>query len=192
MVQTNKSTGIFMLIDGGHYTFNFTEARAACLFLNVTIATKAQMEEAVQHGLETCKFGWVAEKTAVIPRIKSDNNCGKGKTGLVLWNASADRKFAVFCFNASAAHIALISLSVVLLLLTAATAWWCYRKNTIRRCVRHHKDDTETEMWRNTHSEMDLHSEDGAEIEHDEEQSTKYSSEITLCVNPGTETNPSE
>ncbi|KAK5617678.1 hypothetical protein CRENBAI_001810 [Crenichthys baileyi] len=101
MAQTNKSTGTFILIDGGKYTLNFTEARAACLFRNVTIATKAQVEEAVQHGLETCKFGWVAEKIAVIPRIKSDKNCGAGKTGLVLWYAPVERKFAVFCFNAS-------------------------------------------------------------------------------------------
>lgn len=44
-----------MLIEGEKYTFNFTAARAACLFWNVTIATRAQMERAVQHGLETCK-----------------------------------------------------------------------------------------------------------------------------------------
>uniref|UniRef100_A0A3Q2QKL1 Link domain-containing protein n=1 Tax=Fundulus heteroclitus TaxID=8078 RepID=A0A3Q2QKL1_FUNHE len=101
MAQTENLTGIFMLIDGGTYTLNFTEASAACLFLNVTIATKAQMEDALQHGLEICKYGWVAEKIAVVPRIKADNNCGAGKTGLVTWNASADRPFAAFCFNAS-------------------------------------------------------------------------------------------
>ncbi|XP_047206554.1 CD44 antigen-like [Girardinichthys multiradiatus] len=323
MAQTNKSMGTFILIDGGKYTLNFTEARAACLFLNVTIATKAQVEEAVQHGLETCKFGWVAEKIAVIPRIQSDKNCGAGKTGLVLWYAPIERKFAVFCSNASeltdqlqtskpttaspqssrssdfllaltsastsaaptfrsptqslpsvekpvtppptkqapsasapltkttdsslsssssspvkhlpshipvsphghltsiptgvtvgfsttrqpssssvssepglkqsvssanstldAAHITVISLSFILLLLTAATAWWCYKSNIVFWCVRHHKGDLETEMWGNTHSEMDLHSEDGAEPEHDEELSIKYSGDIQLCVNP--------
>uniref|UniRef100_A0A3B3VU24 Link domain-containing protein n=1 Tax=Poecilia latipinna TaxID=48699 RepID=A0A3B3VU24_9TELE len=92
---------IFLLIDGGDYTLNFTDAQAACSLLKVTIATIAQLEEAVRHGLETCKYGWVAEKTAVIPRIKSDNNCGKGNKGLVQWKAPPDRKFAVYCFNAS-------------------------------------------------------------------------------------------
>ncbi|XP_032401761.1 lymphatic vessel endothelial hyaluronic receptor 1b [Xiphophorus hellerii] len=327
VVQTDKPIGIFLLIDGGRYTLNFTEAQVACSFLKVTIATIAQMEEAVRHGLETCKFGWVAEKTAVVPRITSDNNCGKGNTGLVLWNTPPDRKFAVYCFNASAltdqnqtldpstatpqspssstlpealgpasssaaptsrsstqtppaagktstpqpteqapsatasvtkttdlssssspvkhpsshipgsshhlitstpagvtfsfptstqspsssvssepelepsvgstrplldaAHISLISLSIVFLLLSAATAWWCYKSNVVRWCVRRHKDDVETEMWRNSHSEMDLLSEDGAATEHDEELSTKCS-DVTLCVNTGTGTNSAE
>ncbi|XP_012719058.3 lymphatic vessel endothelial hyaluronic receptor 1b [Fundulus heteroclitus] len=317
MAQTENLTGIFMLIDGGTYTLNFTEASAACVFLNVTIATKAQMEDALQHGLEICKYGWVAEKIAVVPRIKADNNCGAGKTGLVTWNASADRPFAAFCFNASAltdqnqaskpttaspqssrsstslealsptstsagptfrsptqsppsgekpatpglakqapsasppltgttdssssssssssslpshipvsphllitsipiavtsgfststqspvslepgqqpsvssshllldaAHITLISLSIILLLLTAVTAWWCYKSNNVRRCVRRHKDEMQTEMWRNGHDETDLHSDDGAEMEL-EEPSVKSSSDVTLCVNP--------
>uniref|UniRef100_A0A3B5PX01 Link domain-containing protein n=1 Tax=Xiphophorus maculatus TaxID=8083 RepID=A0A3B5PX01_XIPMA len=55
VVQTDKPIGIFLLIDGGSYTLNFTEAQVACSFLKVTIATIAQMEEAVRHGLETCK-----------------------------------------------------------------------------------------------------------------------------------------
>uniref|UniRef100_A0A3Q3E6M4 Link domain-containing protein n=1 Tax=Labrus bergylta TaxID=56723 RepID=A0A3Q3E6M4_9LABR len=50
------AAGVFLLIEGGGvYTFNFTAARDACLFLNVTMATRAQVERAVQHGLETCK-----------------------------------------------------------------------------------------------------------------------------------------
>lgn len=47
-------------------------------------------------------------------------------------------------------------------------------------------------MWKNTHSEMELQSEDGAEMELDEELSMKYSSDITLCVNPCLETNSLE
>lgn len=53
--EPQRAAGVFMLIEGGGYTFNFTAARAACLFLNVTIATRAQMERAVRRGLETCK-----------------------------------------------------------------------------------------------------------------------------------------
>lgn len=43
------------------------------------------------------------------------------------------------------------------------------------------KDDTETEMWKHTDSEMDLHS----QYEGEEESDRMYSSDITLCVNPG-------
>ncbi|XP_053283622.1 lymphatic vessel endothelial hyaluronic receptor 1b isoform X1 [Pleuronectes platessa] len=97
-----RVAGVFMLIEGGKYTLNFTSARAACLLLNVTIATKNQMERALQRGLEMCKYGWIAEQIGAIPRIISDNNCGRGKIGLVLWSASPDKAFGVFCFNASA------------------------------------------------------------------------------------------
>uniref|UniRef100_A0A672Z1P0 Link domain-containing protein n=1 Tax=Sphaeramia orbicularis TaxID=375764 RepID=A0A672Z1P0_9TELE len=50
-----RSTGVFMVTEGGQYGFNFTEAIATCQYLNVTIATKAQIEQALAHGLETCK-----------------------------------------------------------------------------------------------------------------------------------------
>ncbi|XP_023266702.1 lymphatic vessel endothelial hyaluronic acid receptor 1-like [Seriola lalandi dorsalis] len=99
--QSPITAGVFMLIEGGKYTLNFTAARAACLFLNVTIATRDQMEQALQQGLETCKFGWIAEQIAVLPRLTPDNNCGKGKTGVVTWRASADKPFGVYCFSSS-------------------------------------------------------------------------------------------
>ncbi|TDH10048.1 hypothetical protein EPR50_G00091510 [Perca flavescens] len=100
--QSHRAAGVFMLIEeGGEYTFTFSAATAACPFLNATLATRAQMERAVQRGLETCKFGWIAEQIAVVPRLRSDAKCGKGKTGVVTWSAKADQKFGVFCFNAS-------------------------------------------------------------------------------------------
>ncbi|KAM4572990.1 lymphatic vessel endothelial hyaluronic receptor 1b [Odontesthes bonariensis] len=100
--ESQKSTGVFMLIEGGKYTFNFADAKEACQFLNVTIATRAQVEKAQQRGLETCKFGWVADRIAVVPRLMSDKNCGQGKTGVVPWYAPMHKKFGVFCFNSSA------------------------------------------------------------------------------------------
>ncbi|KAK9516255.1 hypothetical protein VZT92_024196 [Zoarces viviparus] len=322
--QSPRAAGVFLLIEGGEYTFNFTAARAACLTLNATIASRAQMERAVRRRLETCKFGWIAEQIAVIPRLTTDKKCGNGKTGVVTWSASADRRFGVFCFNASdleetpngstacpqsstlpttltalsqtstpsgpslrsatksppsrkplttkapeqtsfisafilliktthstrmsstsptlkpsSTHIptspsqlikskptvvsfvfstsvrassfspssesvmpqptssarpplgnvptALIILSVIVLLLTAAGVVWCYKLNIFTFWSREQqKDDIETEMWKHSDSEMDLH--EGEE----EESDRKYSSDITLCVNPDFKTNSSE
>lgn len=49
-----------------------------------------------------------------------------------------------------------------------------------------HKDDMETEMWKHTHSEMDLHSQleedEGEEAENEPDR--MFSTEILLCVNP--------
>ncbi|KAM9352310.1 lymphatic vessel endothelial hyaluronic receptor 1b [Symphorus nematophorus] len=361
--QSPRAAGVFLLIEGGKYTFNFTAARDACLFMNVTIATRAQMARAVQHGLEMCKFGWTAEQIAIIPRITPDKNCGQGKTGVVTWYASTNAKFGVFCFNASAeqtvssserlgvklrvrlscicggvsvcsrshhnfeetpnrstasphsftlsatltvptrtstslntplirsttksppsrkprptkvpeqtsftsaftllvkttnstripsasttlktfsTHIptslshlitskpavvslafstsvhasnssgssesvtlpsviptkpplgdvptALIILGIVILLLTAAGIVWYHKLNNLTFWPQgQQKDDIETEMWKHTDSEMDLHSQHEAEEE--EELDRKYSSDVTLCVNPDTKTNSSE
>ncbi|XP_029290189.1 lymphatic vessel endothelial hyaluronic receptor 1b [Cottoperca gobio] len=99
--QTHRAAGVFLLIEGGEYTFNFTAARAACLSLNVTIATRHQVERALKHGLETCKYGWVVEQIAIIPRQRSDRKCGRGKLGVLTWYATADTEFGVFCINAS-------------------------------------------------------------------------------------------
>lgn len=50
-----RTAGVFLLPEGGTYAFSFSAAGAACLQLNVTIASRAQVERALQHGLETCK-----------------------------------------------------------------------------------------------------------------------------------------
>ncbi|XP_061139934.1 lymphatic vessel endothelial hyaluronic receptor 1b [Syngnathus typhle] len=97
-----SAAGVFLLIEGGGYTFNFTAGLAACHSRHAAMATVANMEEALRHGLQTCKFGWVTEQVAVIPRLTASDKCGKGKTGLIRWNAGTDQAFAVFCFTATA------------------------------------------------------------------------------------------
>nr|XP_057930620.1 lymphatic vessel endothelial hyaluronic receptor 1b isoform X2 [Doryrhamphus excisus] len=101
VLESQRSAGVFLLIEGEKYTFNFTDARTACQSLNATMATTANMEEALQHSLETCKFGWIAEQVAVVPRLTASSKCGNGKTGLVKWYARENQKFGVFCFSAA-------------------------------------------------------------------------------------------
>ncbi|XP_054892596.1 lymphatic vessel endothelial hyaluronic acid receptor 1a [Poeciliopsis prolifica] len=89
------------------YAFNASEARKICQSLGLSIASKAQVKEALSRGLETCRFGWTDEQIAVIPRIHALANCGQNQTGLVLWRASVTNRFDVFCFNKSDALIQL-------------------------------------------------------------------------------------
>ncbi|KAM9408483.1 lymphatic vessel endothelial hyaluronic acid receptor 1a [Pholidichthys leucotaenia] len=83
------------------YAFNVTDARWVCSSLGLTMASKTQVEEALSGGLETCRFGWIDEHFAVIPRIHALAKCGQNRTGLVSWRANAMQKFDVFCFNES-------------------------------------------------------------------------------------------
>ncbi|NXS10649.1 LYVE1 protein, partial [Neodrepanis coruscans] len=84
---------------------NFSEASNACNQLNLQLASKDQVENALNHGFETCSFGWVKDGFVVIPRITSNTRCGQGKTGLVRWNADRFKTFQVYCFNSSAVQI---------------------------------------------------------------------------------------
>lgn len=88
-------------LNQSQYAFNASDARKLCLTLGLNIASKAQVEKALRRGLETCRFGWIDEHLAVVPRIKALSNCGKNGTGLVTWRAAVTQKFDVFCFNES-------------------------------------------------------------------------------------------
>ncbi|KAM8895002.1 lymphatic vessel endothelial hyaluronic acid receptor 1a [Spinachia spinachia] len=83
------------------YSFNASEARWLCSSLGVKIASKAQLQEALTRGLETCRYGWIDEHYAVIPRINALINCGQNQKGLVPWRALVTKEFDVFCFNES-------------------------------------------------------------------------------------------
>ncbi|XP_061526939.1 lymphatic vessel endothelial hyaluronic acid receptor 1a [Phycodurus eques] len=83
------------------YGFDITEARNLCAHLGLDLASKDQVTEAHNRGLETCRFGWIDEHFAVIPRVRALLNCGQNRTGLVPWRAALDKKFDVFCFNQS-------------------------------------------------------------------------------------------
>ncbi|XP_077177922.1 lymphatic vessel endothelial hyaluronic acid receptor 1 [Paroedura picta] len=81
--------------------FNFYEAQEVCKQLGLVLAHKSQVENALKHGFETCSFGWVAEGFTVISRKTSNNKCGQGKTGVVEWKASHNKKSNAYCYNSS-------------------------------------------------------------------------------------------
>uniref|UniRef100_A0A8C3G1W5 Link domain-containing protein n=1 Tax=Cyclopterus lumpus TaxID=8103 RepID=A0A8C3G1W5_CYCLU len=104
--ENQSIAGVFQVsglngLNQSQYTFNASDARRLCSSLGVNIASKAQVREALTRGLETCRFGWIDEHFAVIPRIKALSNCGQNRKGLVTWRAPVTRKFDVFCFNES-------------------------------------------------------------------------------------------
>ncbi|KAG7274433.1 hypothetical protein CRUP_033589 [Coryphaenoides rupestris] len=79
-----------------------SEAREVCHSLGLTIASKAQVQSAITQGYQTCRFGWIDEHFAVIPRVTAEVSCGQGKTGLV---SSVDGSHRLqYAFNASEAR----------------------------------------------------------------------------------------
>ncbi|XP_077057897.1 lymphatic vessel endothelial hyaluronic acid receptor 1a [Siphateles boraxobius] len=94
-------SGVTEISIGNEYALNASAARDLCEHLGLTIASKAQVIEAQKHGLETCRFGWIDEQIAVVPRVEVKANCGSGKTGIVTWRANPSKEFDVFCFNST-------------------------------------------------------------------------------------------
>ncbi|XP_048042250.1 lymphatic vessel endothelial hyaluronic acid receptor 1a [Megalobrama amblycephala] len=94
-------SGVTEVSIGDKYALNASAARDLCKRLGLTIASKAQVTEAQKHGLETCRFGWVDEQIAVVPRVQVKQICGNGKTGVVVWRAKPGSQFDVFCFNST-------------------------------------------------------------------------------------------
>ncbi|XP_039619516.1 lymphatic vessel endothelial hyaluronic acid receptor 1a [Polypterus senegalus] len=80
---------------------NYSSADAACKTLGLVIASQDDVLKALNHGLETCKFGWSEEKVLLLPRIHAHPSCGKNGTGIVKWRNFLNTTFNVFCFNIS-------------------------------------------------------------------------------------------
>ncbi|XP_056117168.1 lymphatic vessel endothelial hyaluronic receptor 1b [Rhinichthys klamathensis goyatoka] len=81
------------------YSFNATTAHEACEAIKMRIAKLAEVETANQNGLQTCRFGWIEERIAVIPRIERNEKCGRNSSGVSVWRADISTKFDVYCFK---------------------------------------------------------------------------------------------
>ncbi|XP_043120134.1 lymphatic vessel endothelial hyaluronic receptor 1b isoform X2 [Puntigrus tetrazona] len=100
-VPTNDGISGVLLIQSNSnvYSFNATAAKEACEAIKMRMATKAEVETANKNGLQTCRFGWVEEQIAVIPRIEKSEKCAKNQLGVSVWRADVSKMFDVYCFK---------------------------------------------------------------------------------------------
>ncbi|XP_021258557.1 lymphatic vessel endothelial hyaluronic acid receptor 1 isoform X2 [Numida meleagris] len=102
MLSPCRITGVGLYFE---QKVNFSEASNVCNRLNLQLASKEQVEKALKHGFETCSSGWIKDGLVAIPRITSNEKCGRGNVGLVNWRANQASKFMVYCFNSSDVQI---------------------------------------------------------------------------------------
>ncbi|XP_051953834.1 lymphatic vessel endothelial hyaluronic receptor 1b [Xyrauchen texanus] len=99
-VPENGVSGVFLVkTETNIYSFNATTATEACKAIHMRIATKAEVETANKNGFQTCRFGWVEEQIAVIPRTEKSEKCGKNSLGISVWRADISKMFDVYCFK---------------------------------------------------------------------------------------------
>ncbi|KAJ8393140.1 hypothetical protein AAFF_G00068230 [Aldrovandia affinis] len=98
--ESGRVSGVFLaflkLNKNPVYAFNASQARLVCQSLHVVIASKAQVQKE-----ETCRFGWIDEEIAVLPRITPSMPCGQERVGVIPWKSVVSRLFDAFCFNSS-------------------------------------------------------------------------------------------
>ncbi|KAI2653491.1 Lymphatic vessel endothelial hyaluronic acid receptor 1 [Labeo rohita] len=100
-VPTNDGISGVLLVQAKNnvYSFNATTAKEACEAIKMRIANKAEVETANKNGFQTCRFGWVEEQIAVIPRTEKNEKCGKNVLGISVWRADISKMFDVYCFK---------------------------------------------------------------------------------------------
>ncbi|KAM4617283.1 lymphatic vessel endothelial hyaluronic acid receptor 1 isoform 2-T2 [Discoglossus pictus] len=156
--------------------FNFTTAESVCQQLGLQLANKTHVEKANTRGFETCKFGWVAEQTTVISRIHHNENCGRNRTGVLIWSNFPEKTFYAYCFNASdtwnnscipeirtttdpGLPIALLTLALVFFVAAVALAI-CYIKkyktNMLFRKRKEEKETVETKVFKDINTDDNI------------------------------------
>nr|XP_005989768.2 PREDICTED: lymphatic vessel endothelial hyaluronic acid receptor 1 [Latimeria chalumnae] len=96
-----RIAGVSLVSSGKNYNLSYLAASSACQAMGISLATKRQIEIAHSFGLETCRYGWVSEATAVIARITPNEKCGRNQTGVITWRVDTQKPFDALCFNAS-------------------------------------------------------------------------------------------
>ncbi|XP_063083840.1 CD44 antigen isoform X10 [Cavia porcellus] len=97
---TCRYAGVFHVEKNGRYSISRTEAADLCEAFNTTLPTMAQMERALHHGFETCRYGFI-EGHVVIPRITPNAICAANNTGVYILTSN-NSHYDTYCFNASA------------------------------------------------------------------------------------------
>ncbi|CAM4581469.1 unnamed protein product [Leuciscus chuanchicus] len=101
LVPTNDGISGVLLVQSktNKYSFNATTASEACEAIKMRIANLDEMKTANQNGLQTCRYGWIEERIAVIPRIERNEKCGRNSSGVSVWRTDISKLFDVYCFK---------------------------------------------------------------------------------------------